>query len=147
MLRIFMPVKIKPLRPGLNPQTWVPEASMLTTRPPKPSISLIRNNLACWRSPISMVTRSKAWVCGCPLARIVGSNSAQAWVSIASALCCQVEVSASGWSLVQRSRTECSVSDCDHGTSKMRGPCPTAGLSSHENKNLTGFTLENSPLY
>ena len=22
---------------GLNPQTWVPEASMLTTRPPKPS--------------------------------------------------------------------------------------------------------------
>ena len=30
MLRIF--------RPGLNPQTWVPEASMLTTRPPKPSI-------------------------------------------------------------------------------------------------------------
>ena len=25
------------LRPGLNPQTWVPEASMLTTRPRKPS--------------------------------------------------------------------------------------------------------------
>ena len=37
MLRIFMPVKIQLLRPGLNPQTWVPEASMLTTRPPKPS--------------------------------------------------------------------------------------------------------------
>ena len=29
--------KIQLLRPGLNPQTWVPEASMLTTRPPKPS--------------------------------------------------------------------------------------------------------------
>ena len=29
--------KIQRLRPGLNPQTWVPEASMLTTRPPKPS--------------------------------------------------------------------------------------------------------------
>ena len=25
------------LRSGLNPHTWVPEASMLTTRPPKPS--------------------------------------------------------------------------------------------------------------
>ena len=37
MLRIFKPVKIQRLRPGLNPQTWVPEASMLTTRPPKPS--------------------------------------------------------------------------------------------------------------
>jgi hypothetical protein len=29
MLRIFS------LRPGLNPRTWVPEASMLTTRLPK----------------------------------------------------------------------------------------------------------------
>ena len=37
MLRIFLSVKIQRLRPGLNPQTWVPEASMLTTRPPKPS--------------------------------------------------------------------------------------------------------------
>ena len=37
MLRIFMSVKIQRLRPGLNPQTWVPEASMLTTRPPKSS--------------------------------------------------------------------------------------------------------------
>ena len=37
MLRIFTPVKIQRLRPGLNPRPWVPEASMLTTRPPKPS--------------------------------------------------------------------------------------------------------------
>ena len=37
MLRGFTPVKIQLLRPGLNPRTWVPEASMLTTRPPKPS--------------------------------------------------------------------------------------------------------------
>ena len=33
----FTSEKIQRLRPGLNPQTWVPEASMLTTRPPKPS--------------------------------------------------------------------------------------------------------------
>ena len=37
MLRIFTLVKIQRLRPGLNPQTWVPEASMLATRTPKPS--------------------------------------------------------------------------------------------------------------
>ena len=37
MLRIFTPVKIQRFRPGLNPRTWVPEASMLTTRPPKSS--------------------------------------------------------------------------------------------------------------
>ena len=38
MLRIFTPAKTQWLRSGLNPQTWVPEASMLTTRPPKPSM-------------------------------------------------------------------------------------------------------------
>ena len=33
--------KIQRLRPGLNPRTRVPEASMLTTRPPKPSGSVV----------------------------------------------------------------------------------------------------------
>jgi hypothetical protein len=33
MLRNFFGRKIRQLRPGLNPRTWVPEASMLTTRP------------------------------------------------------------------------------------------------------------------
>jgi len=28
--------KIRRLRPGLNPQIWVPEASKLTSRPPEP---------------------------------------------------------------------------------------------------------------
>jgi hypothetical protein len=32
--------KIQRLGPGLNPRTRVPEASMLTTRPPKPSLYL-----------------------------------------------------------------------------------------------------------
>jgi hypothetical protein len=36
MLRIFTPLKIRRLRPGLNLRTWVPEASTLTARPPKP---------------------------------------------------------------------------------------------------------------
>jgi hypothetical protein len=36
VLRIFPPLKIRRLRPGLNLRTWVPEASTLTPRPPKP---------------------------------------------------------------------------------------------------------------
>jgi hypothetical protein len=36
VLRIFMPLKIRRLRPGLNPRTWVPAAITLTPRPPKP---------------------------------------------------------------------------------------------------------------
>ena len=39
------------------------------------------------------------------------------WVRIlpgvSSVVCCQLEVSASGWSLVQRSPTECGVSECN----------------------------------
>ena len=44
MMRIFTPVKIQRLRSGLNPETWVPEASMLTTRPPKPSYLVCKYN-------------------------------------------------------------------------------------------------------
>jgi len=38
---------------------------------------------------------------------------------------CQVEVSASDWSLVQRSPTECDVSEFDSEASSMRRPWPT----------------------
>jgi len=40
-------------------------------------------------------------------------------LSIVSAGCCQVEVSASGWSLVQRSPTECGMSESDSEASTM----------------------------
>jgi len=36
VLRIFFARKIRRLRPGLKPRTWVQEASTLTSRPPKP---------------------------------------------------------------------------------------------------------------
>jgi hypothetical protein len=36
-----MPEKIQRLRPSLNPRTRVPVASMLTTRPPKPSVVVV----------------------------------------------------------------------------------------------------------
>jgi hypothetical protein len=48
-------------------------------------------------------------------------------LSLVSAVCCQVEVSASGRSLIQRSPTECDVSECDREASIMRRPWPTGG--------------------
>jgi len=42
-------------------------------------------------------------------------------------LCYQVEVSALGWSPVQRNPTECDVSECDHEASNMSRPWPTRG--------------------
>jgi len=47
-----------------------------------------------------------------------------------SVVCCQVVVSASGRSLVQRSPTDCYVSECDHGSSIMRWPWPTVAVAS-----------------
>jgi hypothetical protein len=44
-----------------------------------------------------------------------------------SVVCCYVDVSATGRSLVQRSPAECGVSECDREASKMRRPWPTGG--------------------
>jgi hypothetical protein len=53
MLWIFFALKIRRVRPGFNPRTWVPEASMLTTRPPKPlGFTILRNtDSATWQYP------------------------------------------------------------------------------------------------
>jgi hypothetical protein len=44
--------KIQRVRPGLNPRTRVPEATMLTTRPPKPLITITYLCTAVVRSQI-----------------------------------------------------------------------------------------------
>jgi hypothetical protein len=49
--------------------------------------------------------------------------------------CCQVEVSANGWSLIQRSPTECDVSEYDREASIMM-PRPTRGCCDMEKKTL-----------
>jgi hypothetical protein len=41
-------------------------------------------------------------------------------MSVVSVVCCQVEVSATGWSLFRSSPTECGASECDSGFSVMR---------------------------
>jgi len=70
--------------------------------------------------PITGTARSR----GCSLAGIVGSNPAggHGCLSLVSVVCCQVEVSASGLSFVQRSHTECGMSECDRESSIMRRP-------------------------
>jgi hypothetical protein len=61
---------------------------------------------------------TKMLVYGLSLAGILGWNPAGNMdaLSLVSVVCCQVEVSATGRSLVQRSPTEWCVSECDRGT-------------------------------
>jgi hypothetical protein len=75
--------------------------------------------------PIPAAARSKAWVCGRSLAGIVGSNPTGGMdVCLVSVVCCQVEVSATRWSLVQGRPTECGVSACHREASTMRRSRP-----------------------
>jgi hypothetical protein len=47
------------------------------------------------------------------------SHRGHGCLSLVSFVCCQVEVSATGWSLFQRRPTDCGVSKkCDHEASK-----------------------------
>jgi hypothetical protein len=71
--------------------------------------------------------RSQSWVCCCSLAGVAGWNPARGHVCLflVSVVCCQIEVSATGQSLVQRSPTECDVSDCDLEISTKRRPRST----------------------
>ena len=80
-----------------------------------------------YANPIPVAAPSKAWVCRRALAGIMVSNPAggRGCPSLARVMCCQVEVSVTGRSLVQRSPTECGVSECDLKTSTVRRPRPT----------------------
>jgi len=61
-------------------------------------------------------------------------------------VCCQVEVCAVGRSLVQRTRTECGVSECDREASIIRVPCHLGDVAPWGNKCLhaTPFVLISS---
>jgi hypothetical protein len=48
-------------------------------------------------------------------------------LSLVSVVCCQVEVTACGWSPVHRRPTECGVSECNREASTMRKPLSTRG--------------------
>ena len=55
------------------------------------------------------------------------SRRGHRYLSLVSVVCCQVEVSVTSWSLVQRSLTEGGVSECDSEASIMRKPWPNGG--------------------
>ena len=60
---------------------------------------------------------------GCTAARLLGlwvRIPPGAWMSVLIVVCCQVDVSATGRSLVQRGAPECAVSECDSEASIMR---------------------------
>ena len=67
-----------------------------------------------------MAALSNAWVCGRSLPETVASNPAGVRLSFVSVVFCQVEVSLSDRSIVQRSPTDCGVSECDHEALIMR---------------------------
>jgi hypothetical protein len=61
------------------------------------------------------------WDCG------FDSCQGRGYMSLVSVVCCQVEVCATGWSLVQRSPADWRVSGCDREASTTRRPWPTRG--------------------
>jgi hypothetical protein len=61
--------------------------------------------------PVQVAARSKAWVCGRWPAEVVFSSlTGHGCLFVVSVLCCQLEVSATSCSLVQRSPTDCGAS-------------------------------------
>jgi hypothetical protein len=77
-----------------------------------------------------MATRSKMWVWGLLLAGIAGSKIGcmDICILLGFCVCCQVEISATGRSLVQRRPTLSDASECYLDTSKMRKPTPTRAV-------------------
>jgi hypothetical protein len=65
-------------------------------------------------------------------------------LSLVSAVYCQVELSASDRSLVQRSPTECGVSECDREASVMRMPWPTRGCWALGRERVGLFIISNA---
>jgi hypothetical protein len=62
------------------------------------------------------------WDCG------FESHQGHGYLSLVSVVCCHVEISVRGQSLVQRSHTKCGVSECDLKISTMRRPGPTTAV-------------------
>ena len=87
--------------------------------------------------PISVATRSETHVRDRSIVGIWGWMSG--CLSVVTVVCYQLEVYASGWSLVQRSPTECCVSECDRESSLMRWPCPTGGCWTVGRNNTTRY--------
>ena len=73
------------------------------------------------------------WDCGFEF------RQGHAVVSLVTVVCCQVELSASSLSLVQRSYSECRVSECDREASMMRSLWPLGALAPWAKKSLETY--------
>jgi hypothetical protein len=88
--------------------------------------------------PFPVAARSKAWVYGRSIVRIAKSNPAgdmDISMSLVIVVCCQVEVSAIDRLLVQRSSTECCMSECDGQNSILWRPRITRVVEPWNKKN------------
>jgi len=68
-------------------------------------------------------------------------------LSVVSVVCSRVEVSATDRSLIQRSLTECGVSEYDREASIMRRPWPTRGCYAIEKIKEIGQQIQNFTAY
>ena len=89
---------------------------------------------------MSVAARSKACVCGRLLAGIVGLNPAGGMYFLC-VVCCAVEVSALGRSLIQSDPTDCGVFECDRGASIKRRPWPIWGCCLTQEKIRSVFNV------
>jgi len=91
--------------------------------------------LSSEKVPISVVLLSKVWVWGRSLSRDGGfeSHRRRGYLRIVSVVCYQVEVSAEGRSLIQRSPNECDASECDFETLRMGRPWLTGSCRGMNN--------------
>jgi len=85
---------------------------------------VLKKKRYAFTSPISVTTRPIAcWDCGF-------ESGWRFWcLSLVSVACCQVEVSTSGWSFVQRTPTECGVSSGSDREARRGRPWPGIGWS------------------
>jgi hypothetical protein len=72
---------------------------------------------------IPVAANPKAWATAALLLGLGGGC-----LCLVSVVCCQVEVSATGRSLIQRNPSECGVSVCGAKTSTKRRPRPARAL-------------------
>jgi len=88
-----------------------------------------------WRQ-FPVAARSMEWVWADRLLGLLleSRRGGHRCLPLESVVFCQIGVSATNWSLVQRSPTDCGVSVCDLETSWMRKPWPAVGRSTIEKK-------------
>ena len=82
----------------------------------------------------------RRWFAAAPLLGLGFRIPPVAWMSV-SVFCCQVKVSESGWSLVQRNRIKCGVSECDREASRVRRPWLTRGCCAMGKKYILKFIM------